>query len=264
MANWIKHNLESQYDQVVYVFANTGQERKQTLDFVNACDLFFNLNLVWVEALVHHGIRKGTTHSVVTYATADKDGRVFEDHIKKYGIPNKAFPHCTRELKLRPIASYARSLGWKPGSYDTAVGIRADEIDRMSEGAKEKRLIYPLVQLGMTKQSIIQWWKAMPFDLDLKEHQGNCAWCWKKSNRKLLTLIHESPEIFDFPRQMEARYGTMRGPRINFFRSNNSVEDLFKLAAEPFDPCVEGAVQSATQAELDTSNGCSESCEVDF
>lgn len=269
MANWIRHNLSHKYDEVLYIFANTGQEREETLTFVDQCDSFFGLNLVWVEALVHQGERKGTGHTVVTHATADRSGRVFEDHIIKYGIPNKAFPHCTRELKLRPITSYVRSIGWKAGTYDTALGIRVDEIDRMSDTAKEKRLIYPLVNLEMTKQDVIRWWREMPFDLELKEHQGNCAWCWKKSDRKLCTLIKESPEIFDFPRRMEEKYGMEsrkkeHGHKVTFFRNNKSVDDLFAQAQQPFKLFVEGEVPTTEQLEFDLSNGCSESCEVNF
>ncbi|GJQ04626.1 phosphoadenosine phosphosulfate reductase domain-containing protein [Capnocytophaga canimorsus] len=37
-------------DNLLFVFVNTGKERSETLDFVNQCDKYFNLNLVWLEA----------------------------------------------------------------------------------------------------------------------------------------------------------------------------------------------------------------------
>src|SRR4051812_21794137 len=95
--------LESnQYDDFIKIvlFANTGKERNETLDFVNECDHRWNFGTVWIESVVHHDERKGSTHKIVTYETASRQGQPFEDVILKYGIPNAAFPHCTRELKL--------------------------------------------------------------------------------------------------------------------------------------------------------------------
>lgn len=52
---------ESGIADCVYVFANTGQERNETLDFVNQCDQRFGLGVVWVEAVVNDG-RVASTH----------------------------------------------------------------------------------------------------------------------------------------------------------------------------------------------------------
>ena len=129
MCDWLIRNKSDEYN-MVFVFANTGEENEETLDFVNKCDKDFNLNLIWVEAVVHHGERLGTSHRIVDFKTASRKGEPFEEVIKKYGLPNQNFPHCNRELKLRPIHSYIKkSLGWT--DYKTAIGIRYDEIDRM-------------------------------------------------------------------------------------------------------------------------------------
>jgi len=196
MTLWCLHNLAPLYKEVVVMFANTGQENEQTLDFVDKCDREFGLNVVWVEAVVDPRKMHGTRHRVVTFETADREGTVFESVIQKYGIPNKAYPHCTRELKLAPMKSYLRSLGWVAGSYETAVGIRVDEIDRMAHNAAENKIIYPLVSLcPTTKPGINAWWSAQKFRLPLKGYEGNCKWCWKKSLRKHLTLATEHPDV---------------------------------------------------------------------
>lgn len=204
MAQWLKYNKTQDYDRVFCVFANTGQENEETLEFVEMCDHFFNLGVHWIEANVIHGERKGSQFFPVTYDTASRNGEPFEEVIKKYGIPNATFPHCTRELKLNPIKAWLGFMGIS--DYHMAVGIRADEIDRMQADAKEKSLIYPLVKLYMTKPKVNEFWQAMPFRLELKGYQGNCKWCWKKSLRKHLTLINESPEMYDFPERMEELY----------------------------------------------------------
>lgn len=248
--------------EVVTIFANTGQEDEQTLLFVDECDKRWGLNVVWVEAVVHPERGVGTSHQVVNFATAHRGKRLFEQMIRKYGIPNKNFPHCTRELKLRPMTSYLRSIGWLPGTYDTAIGIRADEFDRIDPKAAKFRFTYPLAKLGVTKPQILDWWSKQPFNLKLPEHFGNCRTCWKKSERKLLTIAKVEPEAFAMNIEMEEKYafaGAGEGPRT-FFRKRMRALDLIELAKEPFEPFVDG--YSSQIQEMDKPDGCSESCDV--
>lgn len=271
MAQWLLTNRAHEYDEIVCLFANTGQENEETLRFVHQCDETFAMNVVWVEAVVNER-GEGTGHRVVSFDTASRQGEPFEAVIAKYGIPNQAYPHCTRELKLAPMLSYIASLGWKPGSYDTAIGIRADEIDRIAADAKAKRLIYPLVgDVEMTKPRINTWWQQQPFRLQLKGYEGNCKWCWKKSLRKHLTLLSEHPDWYDFPERMEADHGlsghNVDGtPRV-FFRQGISTQELREIAkGGGFTPASDDAqvYEDQLSLDLDSSNGCSESCEINF
>lgn len=251
--------------QVIITFANTGQEDNRTLDFVHECDQrLFGKRVVWLEAEVHGSAGQGTTHRVVTYETASRitdETGPFERVIKKYGIPNRAFPNCTRELKIRPMDSYLRSLGLAKKDYETAIGIRADEIDRIP--TNRGNFIYPLADMEIRKNDVLDFWAKMPFDLELPEHFGNCVWCWKKSKRKLLTLVRQRPEVFEFPKKMEQLYpnaGAGDGPRV-FFRGHETVDDLFRQAAEPFSIFSDRARPEFDPA-LDVAGACSESCEV--
>jgi hypothetical protein len=248
--------------EIVVLFANTGQEDEKTLEFVNNCDKHFGFNTVWLEAEVDPTQGKGTRHRVVTFETASREGRPYEDVIKKFGIANKVSPHCTRELKQRPITSYVRSLGWKNGDYETAIGIRIDEIDRMNAKAKEANIVYPLVSWKVAKPEILDWWVTQPFDLDLPEHRGNCLWCWKKSNRKLFTLVYEDRSLFNFPNRMEEQYGlcgavaNKNGRPMNFFRGDKNTKELvYEALTTDFKTFVD-------QRYLDLSGGCEDSCEV--
>ncbi len=240
---WILKNWSSKYE-IKVVFANTGQENEETLLFVKKCSDYFNVEVVWVEAVVNPENKKGTTHKVVNFETASRNGEPFEAVIAKYGIPNPATPHCNREMKLNAINSYMKSIGWK--KYYSAIGIRVDEFDRMNAKRKERRLLYPLISdKPMSKAKINQWWSLQPFRLNLKGYQGNCKTCWKKSDAKLYTLINENRSQFDFFEKMEKCYGSFvpesriklmkeRGEEIptrtNFFRKNRSVSDLVKEA----------------------------------
>jgi 3'-phosphoadenosine 5'-phosphosulfate sulfotransferase (PAPS reductase)/FAD synthetase len=257
------------YEETVVLFANTGQESEATLDFVDRCDKHFNFNVVWLETKVFHNERKGSGFTVVNFNSAARQGEPFEEIIKKYGIPNQKQPICTRELKLAPITKYVRSLGWENGSYDTAIGIRLDELDRVSAKFSENRIVYPLIDLKITKQEVRAFWETQPFRLNLHEHEGNCKWCWKKSKRKLLTLAKENPAIFDFPAKMEAMYGNAGfnlDPEYQrvFFRGAKSTKDILAEAELPFEPFVDGyrVTIANFDEDLDSAGACSESCEV--
>jgi 3'-phosphoadenosine 5'-phosphosulfate sulfotransferase (PAPS reductase)/FAD synthetase len=273
MSQWILNNKKDEFE-IVCVFANTGQENEETLDFVEKCDKEFNLNLVWVEAVINPKFGEGVRHRIVDYKTASRNGQPFEDLISKMGMPNQSAPFCTRDLKLNPIKSYLRSIGWK--KYWTAIGIRADEFDRINPNRLKERLYYPLVSdIQMTKPMVNFWWNQQPFRLNLKGYQGNCKWCYKKSTNKLLTICVENPEYFDFPKKMEEKYenyvpNTRKNydVPIRFFRGNKSVNDLFELSKAPFKKSKNDATIYTWQTSifddntLDLSNGCEESCEV--
>jgi 3'-phosphoadenosine 5'-phosphosulfate sulfotransferase (PAPS reductase)/FAD synthetase len=176
----------------------------------------------------------GTIHKVVNYKNAVRGSIIFEQVIMRYGIPNQAYPHCNRELKLQPIKSFLRSIGWK--DYYTAIGIRNDEIDRVNAKHKELRLIYPLVtDKPMTKAKINFWWSQQSFRLNLKHYQGNCKTCWKKGFPKLYTIAKETPEYFDSFNYLENKYTNFIPPSrdqsingITFFRDNKSAKDILE------------------------------------
>lgn len=274
MTKLIHDRLADAYDEVVTVLANTGEENEESLLFARQCDQAFGWGVVWVEADIDPRPGAGTKAKVVTFETADRSGKNFEAMIAKYGIPGPGFLHCTRELKERPITAYVRSLGWEAGSYDTAIGIRIDEIDRINPDAARRRFIYPLIKpFPHRKIDVNEFWAKQPFRLALKGYQGNCKWCWKKSLRKHLTIATETPEAFNFPERMEALYPTAganpKGETKRFFRNRLTVADIRRLAAEGnFEPAEDDARVYQTDLlsglELDVGGGCSESCEVDF
>jgi len=222
----MEHPKYVNYSKVV-VFANTGKERPETLDFVNQCDKRWNLNVVWLEAVVHPQKGVGTTFKVVDYQTASRNGEPFEAVIRKYGIPNVSRPGCTRELKLRPIEKYMRSLGLK--KWTSAVGIRYDERQRINWVISHKEnKIYPLTSdIKCTKAFIRNWWHKQSFDLQLHDYEGNCDMCYKKSERKLLTLVLEKPELIEWWNRMETTY---YDGKYSFFRGYTKAKELVRKA----------------------------------
>lgn len=276
MTLWCWENLSSKYKDIKVLFANTGQENEETLEFVSRFSEEFSIPVVWVEAAVSEIKGKGTSHRVVNFNTASRHGEPFEAVIAKYGIPNQSYPHCTRELKLAPMTSYLSSIGWQKGEYDVSIGIRHDEIDRMNANFQENNIIYPLINRYMrpsTKPMINSFWDKQKFRLNLKGYQGNCKWCWKKSLRKHLTLMSEDPSIYDFPQRMEQEYGlaghNMDGTERVFFRKNTSTRQLREIFdgasfIKAEDDSTIYLDSDLFSGELDLTAGCSDSCEIDF
>lgn len=277
MSYWLKNNMAAKYE-LIFVFANTGKEREETLSFVNQCDKHFGLNLIWVEAVFSDTKGVGTRAKVVEYHSASRNGEPFEELIKRSTIPNQNRPNCSRDLKRDAIRAYMKSIGKK--KYLTAIGIRYDEPKRINwETATQNNIIYPLVtMIPMVRSGINEFWSNQSFDLDLKSYEGNCDLCWKKSFRKLMTIASENPQLTEWWLLMEAKYenhigigvkqpGNIKLP-LKFFREQTSIRELIEDAQLPFDKAIDESKLIATkQPQLwdehyDRNLGCIESCEA--
>ena len=228
MAKLIQEHPTYKDYQKLFVYANTGKEAEATLEFIDKCDKEFNLNLVWVEADVVHEKQKGTQYTITNFKDAKRKGEPFTEVVKKYGLPSKLYRHCTRELKEIPIGKYARDILVK--DYVTAIGIRADEKHRLGNDPKK---VYPLAELGIDEQIVRNFWDRQPFDLELKDYQGNCDLCFLKSVRKKLTIIKENPKVADWWLDLEVNNIEEGRPMLDVYR-NLSMDDLINMAKNPF------------------------------
>jgi len=252
------------------VFANTGKEDEETLKFVDRCAKEWNVEIIWVEGIYKddNGLpftKKGwgVKHKIVTFETASRNGQPFEELISVLGIPSSNVPFCSFQLKRKPIEHYMKTIGWK--KYKIAIGIRNDEVDRISSEYKKRRIVYPLISKDFfptNKPQILDWFLKNLFDLQCSKNLGNCDLCWKKGTDTLIKALKEKPQIIDWWQNMTNKYShfaprTMKKgfePPFNFYRTNMSPNDLLKLK-----------LLSDKQLDLFVENekldGCSESCE---
>jgi hypothetical protein len=227
--------------KTVFVFANTGKEREETLEFVEQCDKAFGLNLVWIEATFSR--IDGNGYKIVDFATASRNEEPMQAMMAHYNkIPGTNARTCTTELKITPIHRYMVDTVGR--HYLKALGIRADEPKRINR--KEKRRIYPLVDVVQVTNGFIRdWWGRQPFDLKLADYEGNCDFCFAKSVRKRMTLSKLYPEMATWWKEMELRYG--HGHTFD----RESVEDVLEKAKKPFTMSVDGYAGSYQKTLFD-------------
>jgi 3'-phosphoadenosine 5'-phosphosulfate sulfotransferase (PAPS reductase)/FAD synthetase len=268
--------------EILVVFANTSKENNETLDFVRDCDINFGFHTIWIEAKVNENSGEGTSYILTNYELAKRDGSVFEAVIKKYGIPNMATPHCTRELKAVPITKLVRDYGWDNGTYETAIGFRVDEPKRFNtpdkiESAKNKNHTYFFVHEQPTnKLQVNSWWAKQSFNLNLKDHEGNCDLCYKKSENKLMAIVGCCPDKAKWWEEMENKYKNFSPesrlenakPPYYFYRKHTPIKKILTNANEWFKDANgdDTAMEIYEQALINGYNPkqlhlCNESCE---
>ena len=202
-------------DDIAVVYANTGLERPETLDFIDTCATAWGVPIVWVEYDwdAPHRTRP------VDYRTASRNGEPYAALIERKGfVPNATLRYCTGFLKRDRIESYARyRLGLK--RWHSVVGLRADEPRRvrrmraMDCGSRTGgRAVLPLADARVAERDVLAWWKEQPFDLGLPGYAGNCACCFLKGRGKLMHIVREDPSLADWWIEQEARVANRAGP----------------------------------------------------
>ncbi len=259
MAHWLLTNKADEFE-FSFVFANTSAEHPDTYRFLRAVDEhLLGGRLVLLEAFVHHNERRSSTYRVVTHDTLSKRGQVYEEVIRKYGIPNPNNPHCTREMKFRTINSYTEERWGK--DFKRAIGIRTDESRRAK--VEQIQYIYPLIDMHPTdKPDVLDWFKQFDWDLRIPEYLGNCVGCFKKSKAKLNAVWWDDPKHFVWYDRMERKWGHVRPEQDpstepkNFYRDRKTTA----LLTEEFKH-LNNDNRDRWRRQEDEDGACSESCE---
>lgn len=214
-------------DDIKVVFANTGREMPETLDFVHECGRRWGVHITWLEYLAD--LYPQHRWCITDYAAASRDGQPFADLIRqKSMLPNPVTRFCTSELKIRPTKLYAQqALGWR--HWDVVIGFRADEPARVARLSKPHKEPYdrvaPLAAAGVTSLDVYDFWAGQPFDLHLpnmagKTPHGNCDLCFLKGGAQIFSLIRERPERADWWIEQESRIPRTIGMGGHLFRAN--------------------------------------------
>jgi Phosphoadenosine phosphosulfate reductase family len=222
-------------ENCIILFANTGKENEATYKFVSDCAKNWDYEIIWIEATFEKydgskSQRDCIGFKVVNENTFRRNNVIVQDNSTPFGdmieafsmLPNRQARFCTQYLKIEPMEKYLKSINVE--NYQTAMGIRFDEKSRVM---KHPEKLLPLNKFQITKEDVLLWWSKQPFDLDLKEHHGNCDLCVLKSPRKVKTIMRENPNVCNWYAEYEKKLDTT-------FFENKTIDDIYNLSKRKF------------------------------
>jgi len=220
MARHIQTSKKYDEFEKLYIFCNTGQEKKETIDFLRDMVKYWDLPLVLIEGVYSKKAGVGVKHKIVdSFDELDMDSKVFEQAImqlnkhKWTGVPNQATPYCSEYLKTRPAHSFCKEV-FGTTKYIKALGFRKEDMPKRItlmelEELKGKK-IAPLLTdfeepIGMIELN--NFYQQEEFKLNLHSKLGNCELCWKKSEPNLIQAIQNGVRCIDWYEEMQEEYG---------------------------------------------------------
>jgi len=201
-------------DSCHVVFANTGKEMPQTLDFIEDCSNNWDVEIVWLELseIIKDGYKPTPNsrdwifkYKITNKQECSKNGEPFELLIDHYGkLPNATNRFCTYLMKQRAIAWYEKINGLD--NPDHILGLRYDEphrVHRVRARKEKKEIITPLYDAKHTKYEVEEFWNKSNFDLNLIYRNGhtvfgNCDMCFLKGKNQLNYMIKQKPELAEW------------------------------------------------------------------
>ena len=193
---------------IYVVFANTGKEMPQTLDFVRDCADKWDCKIHWLELEIADE-RPVYRTKEVNYETASRKGEPFEALIQRRKmLPNPVMRMCTQELKMNVMKRFMKEKGHK--EWTNVVGLRYDEPRRVAKQSRQNDSnvnawdsVCPLYQDKITVKEILEFWQKNNFDLKLTSDNGqttagNCDLCYLKGTKTLTKIIKEKPDLADW------------------------------------------------------------------
>lgn len=194
------------------LYANTGRERTETLDFIREIETRWAVPVRWLERDM--GSEYGCAPfkwRLVNFLTASRHARPFNELIRdRKGIPNPLARFCTQELKIRVMRDYMRDQDYE--HWTNVVGIRADEPRRIAKMRAPNRerwdIALPLADAGVSERDVMEFWARQPFDLKLRPYEGNCDLCFLKTPHKRQLIMRERPDLATWWIEQETAVGS--------------------------------------------------------
>lgn len=189
---------------VEYIFMDTGAEHPKTYEFIKKVVAHFDINLTCLRAEIPQERGSGPTYKIISIDNIGFDLSIFQEFMAKYGNPTINRPVCTDKLKTIPVNKY-RVEKYGKGNFVTWMGMRVDEPRRLKgitdqldafTKTKEREYFYLAEISDFTKEDVLEFWRGMPFDLEITEHLGNCVFCIKKTAAKVALAQRDAPELF--------------------------------------------------------------------
>lgn len=264
---------------VEYLFNDTGAEHPKTYEFIRNVVAHFGIDLTCLRAKVNPEKGKGSTYTQISLDECKPDLKPFRAVCEVYGTPSFSAAPCTREMKTVPAKKYCQDKYGKDG-YLNWIGIRIDEPKRLAivdkqvdmfaaekKVNKSKANVRYLAQISdCTKQDVLDFWKEMPFDLEIEEHLGNCVFCVKKGSNKIALAARDEPAMARQFIDMIASDSTLRRKGSPFekevmYRAHQSLGGIIEQYKDYSRHEITQTIRGMKQMD---AGSCSESCDAIF
>ena len=119
----------------VYVFCNTGQERKETINFLKNIVKYWNIDLIIIEGVYSLEMGVGVSYKIVDFDTMSMNSEPFEQMIAHKnkgvfdGLPNQDAPYCSENLKTLPAKKLCDDL-FGVNNYLKVIGYRKEDMPK--------------------------------------------------------------------------------------------------------------------------------------
>ena len=187
----------------VVLFANTGVEREETLQFIHECDTRWDVGVKWLELRYHEDrpMRSRShpriSYEIVDFERASRSHQPFDQMIRyTRSLPNPTQRQCTKNLKVATQRRYLEDrFGKEADVVHHAIGYRYDERKRWRRALYEEcRPWLPMVYARVDKGVVDEYWSKQDFDLGIDSKYGNCDMCFYKSYELLREIARKEPE----------------------------------------------------------------------
>lgn len=167
----------------IVLFCDTVQEHPKTYKFLNDFEAHENIPITRVSYTHHKAPGLFGFDALMAWKTI---------------VPSRDRRICTTELKVNTAKRYLRPLiGMK---FEQLIGLRSDEMNRIKDFKPtyaRSTMRFPLMEDGITKQDVNEYWLSKPYTLEIPPILGNCTCCFLKGQAAIITIFQQYPELAD-------------------------------------------------------------------
>jgi 3'-phosphoadenosine 5'-phosphosulfate sulfotransferase (PAPS reductase)/FAD synthetase len=156
------------------IFADTGGEMPETYEYLKIFAKYLRSNDVPFKVV-----------------KVKNDDTLYDRCLRRKVIPSQTWRWCTRDLKIRPIYSFYRSLNAHIYQY---VGIDYDEVHRMKDSkAGYVTNVYPLIDHKIGREKCIEIIKRARLPIPVK---SGCYFCPFNNVARWAEIYTKHPELY--------------------------------------------------------------------
>ncbi len=195
--------LRGKIPNVEYVFCDTGEELKETYEFITKLENYLNISITKLRSIKN-----------------------FKYYLDLYNgvLPDARTRWCTRMLKLKPFEEY---IGDDP--VINYVGIRADELHREGYISTKPNVktVFPFIEDNIRREDVLRILQesglGLPRYYEWRSRSG-CYFCFFQQKREWVGLFENHPDLFEKAKAYE-KFDPITGERYTW-NQDESLDEL--------------------------------------